>query len=53
MTAEQLPADCTPDWTDDPAGEPPDPRLYDLRGQGVGLVRLHTIPDVDLQGAYL
>ncbi|MEU1443071.1 hypothetical protein [Streptomyces mirabilis] len=53
MTAEQLPADCTPDWTDDPANPPPDPRLYDLRGQGVGLVKLHNATDVTINEDYL
>lgn len=53
MTAEQLALDCNPNWTDDEYDEPPDPRLHDLRGQGLTLVQLHTITDVPTTGSYL
>jgi hypothetical protein len=43
------PTDCEPNWPDDWDDwdiEPPDPRLHDLRGQGLSLVQLHTITDI-------
>lgn len=36
MTAEQLPADCTPDWTDDSADEPPDPGCMTSADKALG-----------------
>ena len=48
MTA---PADCDPWWDDDP--EPDDPRLNDLRGQGLTAVQLHTIQDIEPAKEYL
>lgn len=46
------PVDCDP-WWDDWDIEPDDPRLRDLRGQGLTAVQLHTITDIDLHGSYL
>lgn len=53
MTA---PPDCEPLWHADEADwdlAPPDPRLHDLRGQGLGAERLHNISDVPIIGSYL
>ncbi|MFC1260677.1 MULTISPECIES: hypothetical protein [Streptomyces] len=44
MTADPLPV-CDPIWTDQ---ELDDPRLRDLRGQGLTAIQLHTITDVQL-----
>ncbi|MEU1497325.1 hypothetical protein [Streptomyces sp. NPDC005732] len=38
-------------WPDDDLD--PDPRLHDLRGQGLTAVQLHTIQDVPITGSYL
>lgn len=51
MTAPPV-ADCDPYW-DDWDLDPDDPRLHDLRGQGLTAVQLHTIIDIDLHGSYL
>jgi hypothetical protein len=50
------PPDCEPLWRadeDDWDIEPPDPRLHDLRGQGLSLVQLHTITDIAISQEYL
>ncbi|MGW4670113.1 hypothetical protein [Streptomyces sp. NPDC004324] len=39
-------------WPDDEDLDP-DPRLHDLRGQGLGAVALHTIQDVTITGSWL
>lgn len=56
MTAVQL-ALCDPVWTDPEPDDEDDDGPYcrhpDLRGQGVGLVRLHTMTDVPHDGSYL
>ena len=55
-TTEELPAllwddDAEPpdDWPDDDI----DPRLRDLRGQGLTAIQLHRMTDVPLQGELL
>lgn len=48
MTA---PPDCEPLWLDgedDWGIEPPDPRLHDLRGQGLTAAQLHGITDITI-----
>lgn len=54
MTADPLPF-CDPLWTDPEldATTPDDPRLRDLRGQGLTAVQLHTITDVQLATNHL
>jgi hypothetical protein len=52
VTPEQLALDCEPDWIDD-LREQPDDRLWDLRGQGLTAIQLHTIQDIELHGSYL
>ncbi|MDH6610260.1 hypothetical protein M2164_005895 [Streptomyces sp. SAI-208] len=47
MTA---PPECDPWWDDI---EPDDPRLHDLRGQGLTAIQLHTITDIEPEGGYL
>ena len=49
MTA---PVDCDPYWGDWDI-EPDDPRLQDLRGQGLTAIQLHTITDIEPEGGYL
>ena len=46
------PADCDPYW-DDWDIEPDDPRLQDLRGQGLTAIQLHTITDIEPPREYL
>ncbi|MFE6408186.1 hypothetical protein ACFVOR_14770 [Streptomyces sp. NPDC057837] len=54
MTAEQLLLDCEPNWDDEhPDDEPEDPRLRDLRGQGLTVLQLHNITDVPVSRRYL
>ncbi|MCX4809031.1 hypothetical protein OG601_47140 [Streptomyces sp. NBC_01239] len=56
----------TPNWRDNPSAldrlceygamqldDPIDPRLHDLRGQGLTAMQLHTITDIEPQGNYL
>ena len=52
MTQPTLPAI---DWQDVDEWDDldPDPRLHDLRGQGLTAIRLHTIQDVTLAGSWL
>lgn len=48
MTA---PADCEPLWLDtetDWTPTPVDPRLHDLRGQGLTAMQLHGITDITI-----
>ncbi|MFC8065453.1 hypothetical protein [Streptomyces sp. NPDC057293] len=54
MTADPLPF-CDPLWTDPEldATTPDDPRLRDLRGQGLTAMQLHTITDVQLATDHL
>ncbi|MFD5221422.1 hypothetical protein ACFWMH_27655 [Streptomyces tendae] len=54
MTADPLPF-CDPLWTDAELDDttPDDPRLRDLRGQGLTAVQLHTITDIEITGSYL
>jgi len=47
VTAHQL-ALCEPTWTDRDDDEPDDPRLRDLRGQGLTAIQMHTITDIPL-----
>ncbi|MFJ7895949.1 hypothetical protein [Streptomyces anthocyanicus] len=46
---------CDPLWTDVELDDttPDDPRLRDLRGQGLTAIQLHTITDIDPIGSYL
>ena len=56
MTADQLALDdCEPDWDQDldEDDEPEDPRLRDLRGQGLTVLQLHNITDVPVSRRYL
>lgn len=49
-------ADCDPLWLDDETDwdtAPPDPRIHDLRGQGLTAVQLNTITDIPTTGEYL
>ncbi|WP_393075170.1 hypothetical protein [Streptomyces sp. LN704] len=39
-------------WREDPDLDP-DPRLHDLRGQGLTARQLHTIKDIEPRGDYL
>lgn len=50
MTA---PPDCEPLWPDDWDLEPPDPRLHDLRGQGLTARELNDITDIVISQEYL
>ncbi|MFD3516272.1 hypothetical protein [Streptomyces sp. NPDC058657] len=53
MTAGPLPP-CDPEWTcDDVDDTSDDPRLCDLRGQGLTAIQLHTITDVPLTTDHL
>ena len=54
MTAD-LPPFCNPLWTDQELDDtrPDDPRLRDLRGQGLTAIQLHTITDVQLATDHL
>ncbi|MFE0845311.1 hypothetical protein [Streptomyces rochei] len=54
MTADPLPV-CDPIWTDQELDDtrPDDPRLRDLRGQGLTAIQLHTITDLEITGSYL
>lgn len=54
MTADPLPF-CDPLWTDRELDDtaPDDPRLRDLRGQGLTAIQLHTITDVPLATNHL
>ncbi|MFL6096000.1 MAG: hypothetical protein ACJ71Y_11180 [Blastococcus sp.] len=51
MTAPP-PVDCDP-YRDDDDPDPDDPRLHDLRGQGLTAIQLHTIHDIEPEGGYL
>jgi hypothetical protein len=58
VTADQLALDdCAPDWDEgldeDDDDEPEDPRLRDLRGQGLTVLQLHNITDVPVNRRYL
>jgi hypothetical protein len=46
---------CDPMWTDEELDDttPDDPRLRDLRGQGLTAVQLHTISDIETVGSFL
>ena len=63
MTA---PPDCEPNWRDDPTAldrlceygaqqlwDPIDPRLHDLRGQGLTARELNGITDIPISQEYL
>lgn len=54
MTA---PADCEPLWLDDDPdwddGIDIDPRVHDLRGQGLTAIQLYTIQDIETRGDLL
>ena len=54
MTSDPLPL-CDPLWTDVELDDttPDDPRLRDLRGQGLTAVQLHTITDIPLATDHL
>ncbi|MEF9521333.1 hypothetical protein [Streptomyces sp. RB13] len=54
MIADPLPF-CDPMWTDAELDDttPDDPRLRDLRGQGLTAIQLHTITDIEITGSYL
>ncbi|MER7053420.1 MazG-like family protein [Streptomyces sp. NPDC017454] len=54
MTADPLPF-CDPIWTDGEldATTADDPRLRDLRGQGLTAIQLHTITDIPLATDHL
>lgn len=41
------------DWPDDVIDDEPDPRLHDLRGQGLTAQQLHNITDVPVSRRYL
>lgn len=41
------------DWPDDWEDDDLDPRLRDLRGQGLTALQLHTIQDIHPAGSYL
>lgn len=51
----QLPLDEGIDWHDVDEWDDldPDPRLHDLRGQGLTARQLHTIKDIEPRGGYL
>lgn len=49
-----VPPDCEPLWLDDDWDiAPPDPRINDLRGQGLSAMQLHGITDITISQEYL